>query len=241
MDDAAIRELLQRLGIIERTAVRYRQGIVTDDNPLAVALGGSDVPFVDLRALAPVHVGDAVAVLTFGNDALVLGAVARPGPPEVSSLPSDPRDGQEVLLLVGERRWHLCYDETNTRWRFLGGASMHSGPTGSISMNTTTPTAPGSGPSITSPAAGVFTLKFGAYLEVTAGGGQTVLAQVYKNAASTGWQIGAKAGGASTSWSGTVTLAAGDALDFRLWGDTGSIAYFGNQFWVELLPVYLTA
>lgn len=76
MNDEILRSLQQRLSALERTAVRYRAGEVTDTSPLSVALGGSDVPYEDVRSIeANVDVGDQVAALVFGNDLVVLGRI----------------------------------------------------------------------------------------------------------------------------------------------------------------------
>lgn len=77
MDDQTLRAILGRLQDLERTAVRYRQGEITDDSPLSVALGGSDIPLENVKALqgqdlAP---GDVVAALTWARDLLILGRV----------------------------------------------------------------------------------------------------------------------------------------------------------------------
>lgn len=78
MDDQTQRDLIQRVQTLERQAIKYRQGVITDDSPLSVALGGSDTPFTDVKRLddgATLAVDDLVAVLTFGNDLLVLGRI----------------------------------------------------------------------------------------------------------------------------------------------------------------------
>jgi hypothetical protein len=70
------RDIMRRLTELERTTVRYRAGEITDTDPLDVALGGSDVPYEDVRAVeSGVTTGDQVATLVFGNDLLVLGKV----------------------------------------------------------------------------------------------------------------------------------------------------------------------
>lgn len=78
MNTRMLRDLLDRLARLERYQVRYRQGVVTAISPLSVAIGGSDVPYTSVRVLrgAALRIGDPVAVLTFGNDLLVLGAIA---------------------------------------------------------------------------------------------------------------------------------------------------------------------
>ena len=58
--------------------VQEREGTVTDDSPLTVTLGGSDVEFADVPYLASYTptITDRVAVLTWGNAILVLGEKA---------------------------------------------------------------------------------------------------------------------------------------------------------------------
>lgn len=79
MDSRQTRQLLERLAEIERTGVRYRQGVVTDTSPLTVALGGATTGgYTNVRALKgpePFAVDDVVAVLMFGFDMLVLGVL----------------------------------------------------------------------------------------------------------------------------------------------------------------------
>ena len=77
MDEGARRALLQRINALERQQVKYRQGVVTDDSPLSVALGGSEIPYTNVKRVAggTLAIGDVVAVLTFGNDLIVLGKV----------------------------------------------------------------------------------------------------------------------------------------------------------------------
>jgi hypothetical protein len=78
MDDRTLRELLERISALEQRSVRYRQGVITDTSPLSVALGGSDVSYESVKQLegTVLAVDDVVAVLTFGNDLLVLGKLA---------------------------------------------------------------------------------------------------------------------------------------------------------------------
>lgn len=80
MDQAALRSLLKRLEVLERTAVRARLGEVTDDSPLTITLGGADTEIASAPALAdaPLATGDPVAVLTHGNGLLVLGRIGDP-------------------------------------------------------------------------------------------------------------------------------------------------------------------
>ncbi len=76
MNEHLAQDLDRRLRAIESAMVRYRAGEVTGTSPLAVALGGADTSFEDVRSLtADLQVGDIVSVLVFGNDLLVLGKI----------------------------------------------------------------------------------------------------------------------------------------------------------------------
>lgn len=79
MDPQAIRDLQRRLEVLERTTVRYRQGVVDDPDPLDVAL--SDVVIEAVPALAsalPIPDGANVGLLAFGNALLALGSIDAP-------------------------------------------------------------------------------------------------------------------------------------------------------------------
>ncbi len=80
MDPRTATEILQRLGDLEGSSIRYRKGVVTAASPLSVVLGGASVPFTDVRAVGggTFTFGDVVSVLVFGNDLLVLGGDASP-------------------------------------------------------------------------------------------------------------------------------------------------------------------
>lgn len=78
MNDDVLRGLLERLSDLERRP-RYRQGVVTAAAPLAVALGGSAVPYTSVQTVRGPHlVGQIVGTLTFGNDMIVLGVIEAP-------------------------------------------------------------------------------------------------------------------------------------------------------------------
>lgn len=80
-----IRDVNKRIAELKRLSVRYRQGEITDLDPLSVDLGGSGVPHTNVKTLpaGELEVGDIVAVLTFGNDLLVLGKITA-GPASAS-------------------------------------------------------------------------------------------------------------------------------------------------------------
>lgn len=167
--------------------------------------------------------------------------------PVVTALPTGPTEGDEVYLSTGTRRWHLRYEGGATpRWYYLGSAPLISGPTGALSFNSTVPTAPSTGPSLTVPFKGRYLLGLGAYLEGPIGGAQILQAQVYKTPSG-----GAAAGiaaafvtvkgcGARCASESEQDFLAGDFLDFRVYGNTASVAYSGDNFKLSLLPIYLT-
>lgn len=78
MNDAMLRSLMERIEKLERERVRYRQGVVTDDDPLSVAIGGAATPYTGADSLAgpgSLRRDDNVGALTWGNSMLVLGAL----------------------------------------------------------------------------------------------------------------------------------------------------------------------
>lgn len=97
-DQRTLEELMDRLGALERRSVRMRIGVITDDAPLSVTLGGSDVPYTDVRAVSglDVDVDDVVAVLVAGGDLLVLGA-----PSDVIGATGGPPSGPAGGVLSG--------------------------------------------------------------------------------------------------------------------------------------------
>lgn len=74
MDDRTLEEIMDRLDRLEREKAGVRIGLVTDDSPLAVALGGSDIAYTDVKTVGTwtPMVGQQVAVLRWGQDLLVL-------------------------------------------------------------------------------------------------------------------------------------------------------------------------
>lgn len=76
MDDRALADIARRLDALERSQPRLRLGVVTDDSPLTITLGGSDTEFADVKSLTTPSVSDTVAVLVVQGDLLVLGTIA---------------------------------------------------------------------------------------------------------------------------------------------------------------------
>lgn len=79
MTERLAKLLFAAIAEIARTMVRFRLGVITATGPLEVSLGGADVS-IEATSLAgsPIGVGDPVAVLTFGSDALILGVIGDP-------------------------------------------------------------------------------------------------------------------------------------------------------------------
>lgn len=75
-----IQDLARRVAELERRAVTFRQGEITDDSPLSVSLGGDTaVTGVDqLDSAGPLATGDVVAALQFAGQLLILGRMAAP-------------------------------------------------------------------------------------------------------------------------------------------------------------------
>lgn len=78
MDERTLADIERRLARLEAESVRLRRGLVTQTDPLAVALGGSDVAYADVRTTsgAPFAVGDAICALVRAGELIVLGRIA---------------------------------------------------------------------------------------------------------------------------------------------------------------------
>lgn len=73
MNDALVRALRDELDELKARQVTYRRGIITATSPLSVALGGSSVPYTNVKrhgAYTPT-IGDQVKVAVWGNDLIV--------------------------------------------------------------------------------------------------------------------------------------------------------------------------
>lgn len=77
MDPRTSRKLVERIQNLERDATTFRIGVITDDSPLSVAVGGSDVAYTNVKALGGprLTLGDVVAIAMFGRDLLILGKI----------------------------------------------------------------------------------------------------------------------------------------------------------------------
>lgn len=78
-DQAAMMAMLRRLNDVERQMAKIRVGEVTSLGPLAVALGGSDVPYDSVKSVIAVEVGDIVVAVMWGHDMVVLGRLGDGG------------------------------------------------------------------------------------------------------------------------------------------------------------------
>lgn len=75
MNEKLLHELMGRLDVLDRNAVRLRIGQVTATSPLTVSVGGSATPQAGAHSLTALSVGNRVAILVSGNDMLVLGVI----------------------------------------------------------------------------------------------------------------------------------------------------------------------
>ena len=81
MDDQTLERLMRELKWLRENAAFIREGVVTDDSPLTIALGGVDLvanpdavhPSVTRLASYTPTTNDRVSVLVKGNSLLVLG------------------------------------------------------------------------------------------------------------------------------------------------------------------------
>lgn len=163
--------------------------------------------------------------------------------PVVTALPAVANEGDEIILSTGTRRWRLRFEQATQRWYPEGAATpLHSGPGGAISFNSTTPTVPGGGPSLTVPVKGRYLLRLGAYLEAPTSSGIILQAQGYKNGAfiTAGALLTVKGSGAKTFTEGEQDFVVNDFLDFRIFGNTPTTAYYGDNFHLSLQPIYLS-
>jgi hypothetical protein len=143
----------------------------------------------------------------------------------------------------------MRYRTADAKWHFRGGKDLSSGPSGAISMNSVTPTAPGSGPSITVPFTGGYRLEFGAYFDIQEF--NTGVLQAQAAVYSGGAIVNALARAISTSRGGggggsvigppieVLALTAGQVLDFRFYGSVAAHTYYGQDFWLKLRPITL--
>lgn len=78
MDPRTALKLVGRLDDLDHRATQVRLGVITDTDPLSVALGGSDTPYTTVKQIdaAPLAIDDVVAVLRFGRDLLILGRLS---------------------------------------------------------------------------------------------------------------------------------------------------------------------
>ncbi|MBA3583415.1 MAG: hypothetical protein H0W36_02600 [Gemmatimonadetes bacterium] len=227
MDHRTATEILQRLAKLERETVRYRQGVVTDDSPLSVALGGSTVAYEDVSTIAAhLEAGDTVGALAFANDLLVLGHLGGVTPPLVTSLPASPADGREVYYQSAAMAalgivWHLRYRSGATgsyKWEYLGGGTLSD--TVNVDETTTSTSFADlatTGPSVVIPLAGDYLFTVSA--QVIAPLGNFGAASAY------GDDEGAMSDGNTTAshpFLKTVASASTVTLKYRVSGGTGT-------------------
>lgn len=73
MDPRVIKSILSRLARLERESVRLRKGRISGIAPYDVQLGGSTTAYENIPSMSAAAVGDNVAALVSGNNAVILG------------------------------------------------------------------------------------------------------------------------------------------------------------------------
>lgn len=145
-----IKRFDERFGRLERSQVKYRQGVVTDDSPLTVELGASGVAVPAVAAGSAPAVGETAHCLTWNNDLIVLAGPAGyshigdfTNSGTVLSYSSIPQTfkhlqvrlvGQSEAPAVANSSWRMTYNGVTTAfynygywtWGALGGASTRS-------------------------------------------------------------------------------------------------------------------
>lgn len=124
--------------------------------------------------------GDTV-VVNFDNEGIPTvvsweaSRTPEPQPSLVSTLPSEPTDGQEIYFqntAMGEKGivWHLRFRTASLehKWEFVGGSGISAGPLGNITTASSSFVALTSGPTLTLPLAGDYRTEF--VLEATSNG-----------------------------------------------------------------------
>lgn len=126
----------------------------------------------------------------------VRGPVGPASPAKVTALPGSPTDEDAVVLQTSAMAalspaisWHVKYENTSSKWEFLGGPQLYSGG-GTLNV------APGGDgvwtelsttqASLTIPVAGIYDVSFGASLQEDIGGSPSgdIFVSLYKNGAS---------------------------------------------------------
>lgn len=81
MDPRTARKLVESIQDLARRSPELRLGVITDTSPLSVAIGGSDTPIIDVKAIAGVAlaVDDVVCVARFAADLIILGKLGDGG------------------------------------------------------------------------------------------------------------------------------------------------------------------
>lgn len=194
---------------------------------------GDDLPVV---AQLKMNVGDYVEVTIFqtsggavnfqtGNffAAVMIRSNTSSQPQRVTTLPGTPYDGQEIYYVADNANgviWHLRYNAVSTKWERVGGAPLGSGPSGSTSVSTTTLTALSGGPSFTIPVSGTYEVWGQCLQQQQVAGLCQTNTRVVSNGVATGLAgtfVGQAAfDGATTSFSGVLTLTAGQTLSLSV-------------------------
>lgn len=169
----------------------------------------------------------------------------------VTSLPGSPVDKQQALLVdsgtAPTYAWLFQYESSIAdayKWICIGGSPLHVEVDTSDSITSTSFVDAGTvGPSITTPRAGIYILRYGGNLQANAAGPTDayMTPKIGAAAASSGdaasmTQSGSGAGEASVSRSRRFTLAASDVIKCQYAGAQAN-AFSVLKRWLEMMPV----
>jgi hypothetical protein len=174
------------------------------------------------------------------------GSWAAVGVPTVTSLPSNPSDGDEVYYRINRGDgtygyWHLRYNASTTYWDFLGGPSLYA--VASVS-HTGSPGAQTAGsPSVSLPLSGEYDVNYGAadVVSDTSGDNGMRVYLVYNN--NTGTPMSGVLVRGSVYMSAPANfrareagLASGNTLKAGYGSDSSQSSYFYGLF-VQVAPL----
>jgi hypothetical protein len=168
-------------------------------------------------------------------------------PAVVTSLPSNPVDGQQCYYLADNANgivWHLRYRAASTsthKWEFVGGPVLMANPGGNLTTSSTTAVALTGGPSITVPLPGDYEVLFGVYASAAAATVATTMnCQIARNGTPTGYVAIVVSSGQYDAATVSMTelfgnMVVGDVLSLVVVLDKAQSCTFTNG-WIRLAP-----
>ena len=169
----------------------------------------------------------------------------------VTSLPSSPGDGKEVIYEADGANgvyWHLKYKDSSARWHFIGGADLYAESAGGESTGSGSYVDPGTGPNITVPLEGDYDIEIGGYFSSGSTGGNAYMsyaigataasdndALIYQNPTTGTSSYGMNSNEARLRRK--TGLAASTALSSRIKGVSNTFNFYNR--WMRVRPVRL--